>query len=607
MTAVAGEAGQRNFTSTCGRVLAERAPGGLPGSGQVWWPVRALSTAVAGKCVHGAQHVNSRPEGLRGGQAWWKLAGVALAAGGCTVGSLFMREPLQAEATAVDSPHRTDNSAAASQLAAWLRSQEAQVDGIFFGTSGKAELGVFATGKVLQQGQQGFLGKLWGLLTWQRRRHVLASFPMSAAITQQSVTGGRSAVAVSLRELVDLGMMDENLVVMASLMVERAKGGTSAFAPWLTMLPSTFSTSLYYTEDEMDALRGTTLYTATKAKHQQMHALWLRLEPAMRELFAAEGLPKPQYEDFLWAYSIFWSRAVNMPLLRQGKGGPGKPEAMLEVQVGVVPGLDFCNHAECSTAVWFVAPPPKGTPGEGHVLELVSESRRAPAAGEEITISYGEKSNEELLFHYGFTVPNNPHDMLMIHCPIPPEHEWDEVMRSRMLLLMSRGLSTQFFLLAAGDQQSTISYKGSKQGGKPSSSPLRLSEEVWGTLEVFVMDKRLVVPSLEATGLPDGSQPDEHTRQEIGEPKHSGMRMAILSTLVKLLEYKAEAMEGEDGTGPLEEDFKILQAAEAAGQTTGRLLDAVRYRASQKQLARTYLAMTRAALQEVMQLLSEAE
>lgn len=27
----------------------------------------------------------------------------------------------------------------------------------------------------------------------------------------------------------------------------------------------------------------------------------------------------------------------------------------------------------------------------------------------------------------GFAEKDNPHDMLMVHCPIPPQDEWDEV------------------------------------------------------------------------------------------------------------------------------------------------------------------------------------
>ena len=39
----------------------------------------------------------------------------------------------------------------------------------------------------------------------------------------------------------------------------------------------------------------------------------------------------------------------------------------------------------------------------------------------------------------------------------------------------------------------------------------------------------------------------------------SGERMAVLTTLVGLLVMKHEDLEGEDGTGSLEEDMEILE------------------------------------------------
>lgn len=58
-----------------------------------------------------------------------------------------------------------------------------------------------------------------------------------------------------------------------------------------------------------------------------------------------------------------------------------------------------------------------------------------PRAGEELTISYGDKGNEELLLLYGFAQPQNPHETLMVLCPLPSLDEWDEVFAARMELL----------------------------------------------------------------------------------------------------------------------------------------------------------------------------
>jgi len=43
----------------------------------------------------------------------------------------------------------------------------------------------------------------------------------------------------------------------------RFRGEESGYAPWLALLPHAFTTPLFYTPDELEQLRGTTLYQAT--------------------------------------------------------------------------------------------------------------------------------------------------------------------------------------------------------------------------------------------------------------------------------------------------------------------------------------------------------
>lgn len=44
-------------------------------------------------------------------------------------------------------------------------------------------------------------------------------------------------------------------------------------------------------------------------------------------------------------------------------------------------------------------------------VRLVCDSARLPRPGQEVTIDYGSKSNEELLFLYGFALQDNPHEV----------------------------------------------------------------------------------------------------------------------------------------------------------------------------------------------------
>lgn len=45
----------------------------------------------------------------------------------------------------------------------------------------------------------------------------------------------------------------------------------------------------------------------------------------------------------------------------------------------------------------------------------------------------------------------------------------------------------------------------------------------------------------------------------------SGMRLAVLTCLARMLEIKCDELEGEEGTGPMERDQQILEAMKSLG------------------------------------------
>jgi hypothetical protein len=77
-----------------------------------------------------------------------------------------------------------------------------------------------------------------------------------------------------------------------------------------------------------------------------------------------------------------------------------------------------------------------------HVLNMPLQTSLpqacCPNTGEELCISYGDKGNEELLLLYGFALPANHHETLMLLCPLPAPDDWDEVFTARMQLLQVR-------------------------------------------------------------------------------------------------------------------------------------------------------------------------
>ena len=55
---------------------------------------------------------------------------------------------------------------------------------------------------------------------------------------------------------------------MVHLMIELARGDQSELAPYIASLPATFSTPLFFNQSELELLRGTALYEATRATQQ---------------------------------------------------------------------------------------------------------------------------------------------------------------------------------------------------------------------------------------------------------------------------------------------------------------------------------------------------
>jgi hypothetical protein len=407
-----------------------------------------------------------------------------------------------------------------------------------------------------------------------------------------------------------------------------------------------------------------------RMKKRMLQDTWHRIKPVAQQLALTEGLgaddsstntsrgttktlSSPSYADFLWAYSIFWSRAISIPI---------NTTTTLE---GIVPGLDFANHSDSSKCRWTMSQfnmrngsstshndggkdGSSSTSGRGdsnsnnnksssYFVQLVCPRGSKITPGSEITINYGDKSNEELLFLYGFAQEDNTHDVLMVACPLPPPNEWDETLHARVQLLRARGLTPQVFLpadhlLAASEVRRS---RGRKKGRRPGDvlfekemdgeiegavAEFDLPSGVMETLEVFVMEKKDVLAELnsqsggggkalagggaiadrESSGGSSGSIADDAREgPNLSEIESSGLRLALLTTLVRLLELKIRELESNDrGSGPLEADEKLLEQAKNKLNEQQRM--ALIYRSSQKRLARQYLLYGNALLQQEM-------
>ncbi|AAF76470.1 Contains similarity to a hypothetical protein gi/6983878 from Oryza Sativa BAC gb/AP001168 [Arabidopsis thaliana] len=236
----------------------------------------------------------------------------------------------------------------------------------------------------------------------QASDEVLLVVPLDLAITPMRVLQD-PLLGPECQKMFEQGQVDDRFLMILFLTLERLRINSS-WKPYLDMLPTRFGNPLWFSDDDILELKGTNLYHATD---------------------------KVSFEHFLWANSVFWSRALNIPLphsfvFPQSQDDTGectstKIQAQPAPSVGsgdtiwvegLVPGIDFCNHDLKPVATWEVD-------GIGSVsrvpfsMYLLSVAQR-PIPKKEISISYGNKGNEELLYLYGFVIDNNPDDYLMI-------------------------------------------------------------------------------------------------------------------------------------------------------------------------------------------------
>ncbi|WVZ82798.1 hypothetical protein U9M48_030020 [Paspalum notatum var. saurae] len=263
---------------------------------------------------------------------------------------------------------------------------------------------------------------------------VVMVVPLDLAITPMRVLQD-PLVGPRCRALFEVGDVDDRLLVMLFLMAERRRPA-SLWKPYLDMLPSTFGSSLWFTEEELAELEGTTLYRATVIQRKSLQSTFdAKVKGLVEELLHVDSSASSVevlFEDFLWANSIFWTRALNIPLPHSyvfpGSCGDqtrtaddvcnSSPPAHEETDItamdntandnsrssntesiwveGLVPGIDFCNHNIKAMATWEVDSVGNAT-GVPASMYLMFADKNLVEAGAEIYINYGNKGNEALL------------------------------------------------------------------------------------------------------------------------------------------------------------------------------------------------------------------
>ncbi|KAK9156360.1 hypothetical protein Sjap_003840 [Stephania japonica] len=248
-----------------------------------------------------------------------------------------------------------------------------------------------------------------------RKGEKLLFVPPSLVISTDSEWSCPDACAVLKRNYVP------DWPLLATYLISEANAkNSSRWSNYISALPRQPYSLLYWTQSELDKY-----LVASQVRERAIERindvtgtyndLRLRIFSKYPHLFPEEVF---NMETFKWSFGILFSRLVRLP--------------SMDGKVALVPWADMLNHScEVDTCLDY----DKSSKG------IVFTTDRPYQPGEQVFISYGKKSNGELLLSYGF-VPKegtNPSDSVELSLAIKKS---DKCYKEKLEALRKFGLPT---------------------------------------------------------------------------------------------------------------------------------------------------------------------
>ncbi|CEL95601.1 unnamed protein product [Vitrella brassicaformis CCMP3155] len=254
-------------------------------------------------------------------------------------------------------------------------------------------------------------------------------------------------------DIVDDGM-SEHIAIALLLIHERAKGDDSFFFPYLDVLPTIeeVNPTFVWPEEDVELLRGSQAFiTATSLRekllneYDRVRSLVLTKKP---EMFPEDVFT---FEAWLWAFIQIFSRSIRLQL--------GKSTSKEREEIAMVPYADLINHSPFSSSFITAESPSaflkrwRGDPITEQVRVVDDDVKvytdRAYKRMEQVYVSYGQKSNADLLLLYGFALDRNPHNTVSLDFQLDPN---DELYDDKMAFVDKAGLPSRIFFPVGDDK-----------------------------------------------------------------------------------------------------------------------------------------------------------
>lgn len=225
----------------------------------------------------------------------------------------------------------------------------------------------------------------------------LLKIPLDLCITRRSA---RTALG---KDVLSEGM-NEYLAMACQLIHEKyVLGETSFYAPYIGVLPEVEEVNPTFTwpEEDLEFLTGSPIVAATRSLQMKLQREYDDLlgGPSGLIMKHPDRFPAVHYSyaNWVWAFTMLFSRAIRLRNLRVGE------------RLAMVPYADLINHSAFSQT--FIDARESGDwlfkDGEEEIILYADRGYRQM---EQVYISYGQKSNAELLLLYGFALERNPYN-----------------------------------------------------------------------------------------------------------------------------------------------------------------------------------------------------
>lgn len=220
--------------------------------------------------------------------------------------------------------------------------------------------------------------------------------------------------------------LDDYLAIAVLIIHERSLGEASFWKPYFDILPADeeFIPLFRWGEGELDLLKGSPTLAAAQSLSGKLRSEFDALETSLfandRDRFPKEVFTRSAWE---WAFAVLFSRGIMLSS---------------EKTVALVPYADLLNHNPfCSTYIDIG----KSMMTGDRFVTLYTDRPYSKMA--QVFVTYGPKSNAELLLQYGFVVDRNPYDSVDVTVSLPAS---DPLYAEKRQYLLESGVqpSTKF-------------------------------------------------------------------------------------------------------------------------------------------------------------------